>query len=104
MIILTINDFPGKNIKEVKGIVQGSTVQCKHLGRDIGAGFRNLVGGEMKAYKDMLDDSRKIAIERMVEEGKLLGANAILGFKLMSSTVAAGASEMVAYGTAVIVE
>ena len=103
MIILTIENVPGKEIKEVKGLVKGSTVRCKNIGRDITASFKNLVGGEMSGYNDMLTEARQIAIGRMVDEAEAIGANAIIGMKLMSSAVAAGA-EMVAYGTAVVVE
>ena len=104
MIILTIENVPGKEIKEVKGLVKGSTVRCKNIGRDITASFKNLVGGEMSGYNDMLTEARQIAIERMVDEAEAMGANAIIGMKLMSSAIAAGAAEMVAYGTAVVVE
>ena len=104
MIILTIENVPGKEIKEVKGLVKGSTVRCKNIGRDITASFKNLVGGEMSGYNDMLTEARQIAIGRMVDEAEAMGANAIIGMKLMSSAVAAGAAEMVAYGTAVVVE
>ena len=94
----------GKEIKEVKGLVKGSTVRCKNIGRDITASFKNLVGGEMSGYNDMLTEARQIAIGRMVDEAEAMGANAIIGMKLMSSAIAAGAAEMVAYGTAVVVE
>ena len=104
MIILTIENVPGKEIKEVKGLVKGSTVRCKNIGRDITASFKNLVGGEMSGYNDMLTEARQIAIGRMVDEAEAMGANAIIGMKLMSSAVAAGAAEMVAYGTAVVEE
>lgn len=104
MIILTIKNVPGKEIKEVKGLVKGSTVRCKNIGRDITASFKNLVGGEMSGYNDMLTEARQIAIGRMVDEAEAMGANAIIGMKLMSSAIAAGAAEMVAYGTAVVVE
>lgn len=104
MIILTIENVPGKEIKEVKGLVKGSTVRCKNIGRDITASFKNLVGWEMSGYNDMLTEARQIAIGRMVDEAEAMGANAIIGMKLMSSAVAAGAAEMVAYGTAVVVE
>ena len=104
MIILTIENVPGKEIKEVKGLVKGSTVRCKNIGRDITASFKNLVGGEMSGYNDMLTEARQIAIGRMVDEAEAMGANAIIGMKLMSSAVAAGAAEIVAYGTAVVVE
>ena len=104
MIILTIENVPGKEIKEVKGLVKGSTVRCKNIGRDITASFKNLVGGEMSGYNDMLTEARQIAIGRMVDEAEAMGANAIIGMKLISSAIAAGAAEMVAYGTAVVVE
>ena len=104
MIILTIENVPGKEIKEVKGLVKGSTVRCKNIGRDTTASFKNLVGGEMSGYNDMLTEARQIAIGRMVDEAEAMGANAIIGMKLMSSAVAAGAAEMVAYGTAVVME
>lgn len=104
MIILTIENVPGKEIKEIKGLVKGSTVRCKNIGKDIGASFKNLVGGEMTGYNDMLTEARQIAIGRMVDEAQAMGANAIIGMRLMSSAVAAGAAEMVAYGTAVVIE
>ena len=104
MLILTIENVPGKEIKEIKGLVKGSTVRCKNIGRDIGASFKNLVGGEMSGYNDKLTEARQIAIGRMVDEAEAMGANAIIGMKLMSSAVAAGAAEMVAYGTAVVIE
>ena len=104
MIILTIENVPGKEIKEVKGLVKGSTVRCKNIGRDITASFKNLVGGEMSGYNDMLTEARQIAIGRMVDEAEAMGANAIIGMRLMSSAVAAGAAEMVAYGTAVVIK
>lgn len=104
MLLLTIENVPGKEIKEIKGLVKGSTVRCKNIGRDIGASFKNLVGGEMTGYNDMLTEARQIAIGRMVDEAEAMGANAIIGMKLMSSAVAAGAAEMVAYGTAVVIE
>ena len=100
MLVLTIENVPGKEIKEIKGLVKGSTVRCK----DITASFKNLVGGEMTGYNEMLIEARQIAIGRMVDEAEAMGANAIVGMKLMSSAVAAGAAEMVAYGTAVVIE
>lgn len=104
MIILTTSDYPKKEIKEVKGIVTGSTIQCKNVGRDIGTAIKNLVGGELVSYKEMLDDARKISIGRMIKEAENIGANAIIGFRLISSTITTGAVEILAYGTAVIVE
>lgn len=104
MLILTIDNIPGKEIKEIKGFVKGSTVRCKHIGKDIMAGFKNLVGGEMTGYNEMLTEARQISIGRMVEEAESLGANAIIGMRIASSAIAEGAAEMVAYGTAVTFE
>lgn len=102
MLILTINDIPGKEILEIKGLVKGSTVRCKNVGKDIAASFKNLVGGEMTAYSEMLTEARQIAIGRMVDEARTLGANAVIGMNLASSAITAGAAEIVAYGTAVV--
>lgn len=104
MLILTTETIPGKGIKEVKGLVKGSTVRCKNIGKDITSSFKNLVGGEMTSYTEMLTEARQIAIGRMVDEAEALGANAIIGMRLVSSSLAAGAAEMVAYGTAVVYE
>lgn len=104
MIILTIENVPGKKITEVKGLVKGSTVRAKHIGKDIGASFKQLVGGELNGYDEMLAEARKIAIARMVEDAKNQGANAIIGFRLTSAAVMQGAAEMLAYGTGVVVE
>lgn len=104
MIIVTTDNVPGKEIIEMKGFVKGSTVRCKHIGKDIGAGFKTLVGGELEGYNEMLIEARQIAIGRMADEAKAMGANAIIGVRLMSSAVMAGAAEMVAYGTAVVIE
>ncbi|WP_415329405.1 heavy metal-binding domain-containing protein [Clostridium perfringens] len=104
MLVLTTETIPGKGIKEVKGLVKGSTVRCKNIGKDITASFKNLVGGEMTSYTEMLTEARQIAIGRMVDEAESLGANAIIGMRLVSYSLTAGAAEMVAYGTAVIYE
>ena len=104
MLVLATETIPGKGIKEVKGLVKGSTVRCKNIGKDITASFKNLVGGEMTSYTEMLTEARQIAIGRMVDEAESLGANAIIGMRLVSSSLTAGAAEMVAYGTAVIYE
>ena len=96
MLILTTESVPGKKIKEVVGLVKGSTIRAKHIGKDIGAGFKQLVGGELTGYDEMLTEARKIAIGRMV--------NAIIGFRLTSAAVMQGAAEMLAYGTGVILE
>lgn len=104
MIIVTTETVPTKEIIEVKGMVKGSTIRSKHVGKDIAAGFKTLVGGELNGYAEMLTEARQIAIGRMVEEAESKGANAIVGVRLMSSAVMSGAAEMVAYGTAVVVE
>ncbi|HHD2753937.1 TPA: heavy metal-binding domain-containing protein [Clostridium perfringens] len=104
MLILTTETIPGKGIKEVKGLVKGSTVRCKNIGKDITSSFKNLVGGEMTSYTEMLTEARQIAIGRMADEAEALGANAIVGMRLVSSSLTAGAAEMVAYGTAVVYE
>lgn len=103
MFIVTTDQIPAKEIIEVKGLVKGSTVRSKNIGRDIGASFKNLVGGELIGYNEMLTEARQIAIGRMVEDAKAQGANAIVGLRLMSSSVMAGAAEMVAYGTAIVI-
>ena len=103
MLIVTTESIPGKEIIEVKGLVKGSTVRSKNIGKDIGSSFKNLVGGELNSYNEMLTEARQIAIGRMVEDAKAQGANVIVGLRLMSSSVMAGAAEMVAYGTAVVI-
>ena len=104
MIITTTESIPGKEIKEVYGIVTASTVRSKNIGKDIGAGLKSLAGGEIKTYNEMMEEARKIAIGRMVEKAEAMGANAVIGMRLTSSAIAQGAAEMVAYGTAVVVE
>lgn len=104
MIITTIDSVPGKEIKEVFGFVSASTVRTKNIGKDIGASFKTLVGGEIKAYQEMMEEARKIAIGRMVEKAEDMGANAIIGMKIGTSAIMAGASEVIAYGTAVVIE
>lgn len=101
MLIVTTDAIVGKEIQEVIGYVKGSTIQSKHLGKDIMAGFKTLVGGEIKGYSEMMNEARKIAIGRMVTEAEAKGADAIVGFRLQSSAVMQGASEIIAYGTAV---
>jgi uncharacterized protein YbjQ (UPF0145 family) len=104
MIIVTTNSIPGMEIKELKGFVKGSTVQSKHIGKDFMAGLKTIVGGEIKEYTEMLNEARGKAIERMQEEAMNLGANAIIGMRLQTSSVMQGASEIIAYGTAVLAE
>lgn len=99
--LLTVNQFPGREIVEVLGYVKGSTVQTKNVGKDILAGFKSLIGGEINSYTDMMNDARKIATERLLREADELGADAVLGFRLQTSAVMGGAAEIIAYGTAV---
>ena len=101
MIVTTGNEVPGKKIAKVLGVVKGSTVRARNIGRDIGAGFKSLIGGEIKTYTDMTKDSREEAYNRMVNEAIGLKADAIIGVRFTTSMVMAGASEMLAYGTAV---
>jgi len=102
--LYTINEVPGKKIVEVLGYFKGSTVQTRHIGKDILAGFKTLVGGEIVSYTEMMDDARKIATERLLKDAEELGANAVVGFRLQTSQVMQGAAEIIAYGTAVILD
>ena len=101
MLLTTTDTVGGKEIKEVLGLVKGAIVQSKHIGKDFMAGMKTIVGGELKGYTEMLSESRKIATERMIEEAKALGADAIVAIRYGSSEATQGASEMLAYGTAV---
>ena len=104
MIMTNVGTVPGKNIVEHFGIVQGSTVRAKHFGRDMMAGLKNLVGGELKGYTELLQESRQEAMDRMSEQARLMGANAVVNIRFATSSVAQGAAELFAYGTAVRVE
>ena len=94
----------GKNIVEHIALVQGSTVRAKHVGKDILAGLRNIVGGELSAYTELLQESRQSATDRMIAQAQDLGANAIINIRFSTAAIAAGASEILAYGTAVITD
>lgn len=104
MILTNIEGVPGKTIVEHFGIVQGSTVRAKHVGKDIMAGFKNIIGGEIKSYTELLNESRQEAVERMVKQADTLGANAIINVRFATSSITQGAAELFAYGTAVRVE
>lgn len=104
MILTNVETVPGKTIVEHYGLVQGSTIRAKHLGRDMLAGLKNIVGGELKGYTELLLESRTQATERMVAQATELGANAIVNVRFATSSVAQGAAELLAYGTAVKVE
>ncbi len=101
MIIVNTPEVPGHEVAEVLGLVKGSTIRAKHLGKDILAGLRTLVGGEIKEYTEMLEEARQMAIQRMVKEAEAKGANAIVNVRFTTSQVMAGAAELLAYGTAV---
>ncbi|HDJ83598.1 MAG TPA: YbjQ family protein [Desulfurococcaceae archaeon] len=103
-ILATTENLPGYRIVRVIGIVSGSVVMAKHLGRDILAALRNIVGGEVKEYTELLAQARNIAIERLVERAKSMGANAVIGLRFSTSAITSGAAEILAYGTAVVVE
>lgn len=104
MILVNTSDIPGKQIVEVYGLVKGSTIRAKHIGKDIAAGLRTLVGGEIKEYSEMMNEARGQAIQRMVKEAEAMGANAIVNIRFTTAQVMAGAAELLAYGTAVKVE
>jgi uncharacterized protein YbjQ (UPF0145 family) len=99
----TLETVPGKTITRHIGLVQGSTVRAKHVGRDILAGLKNIVGGELKGYTMLLNESRTEALDRMVEQARAAGANAVVNIRFSTSNIAAGAAEVMAYGTAVVV-
>ncbi len=104
MIVTNIESVPGKNIAEHYGLVQGSTIRAKHLGQDIMASLKNIVGGELSEYTELLKESREEALERMKTQAAELGANAVINVRFATSSVAQGASEILAYGSAVVIE
>ena len=104
MILTNIESVPGKNIAEHYGLVQGSTIRAKHLGQDIMASLKNIVGGELSEYTELLKESREEALERMKTQAAELGANAVINVRFATSSVAQGAAEILCYGTAVKVE
>lgn len=104
MILTTLEYVPGKNITKHLGLVQGSTVRSKHVGRDLMAGLKNIFGGELKGYTELLHEAREEAIERMQQQASAIGANAVLNIRFSTSSITQGASELYTYGTAVILE
>ena len=104
MIVTNTEIVAGYDIVAVRGLVQGNTVRAKHAGRDIAAGLKNLMGGELKGYTELLTESRREAMERMLAQAQQLGANAVVNVRFTTSAVTAGAAELYAYGTAVSVE
>lgn len=101
MILTNLESVPGRTIVEHYGLVNGSTIRAKHVGRDIMAGLKNIVGGELKGYTELMNESRTQAIERMVAQAQELGANAVVNVRFSTSQVAQGAAELYVYGTAV---
>lgn len=104
MLLTNLESVPGKRITRHLGLVQGSTVRAKHFGKDIAAGLKNVFGGELKAYTELLSEARDEAVERMTQQAASAGANAVVNVRFSTSSVTQGAAELFAYGTAVVVE
>ena len=104
MIITTTETIPGKRVAKTLGLVRGNTIRARHVGRDILAALRNLVGGEIREYTKLMGESREQSLDRMTDEATRMGANAILGVRFSTSYLSAGAAELLAYGTAVVLE
>ncbi|UCE61116.1 MAG: YbjQ family protein [Phycisphaerales bacterium] len=104
MIVVNTELIPGYTIHEVKGLVQGNTIRAKHVGRDLMAGLKNVVGGELRGYTELLIEARRQALERMLAQAEQLGANAVVNVRFTTSAVTQGAAELYAYGTAVVAE
>ena len=104
MILTNTEAVPGKTIVAFYGVVSGSTVRAKHIGRDIMASLKNIVGGELKGYTELITEARNEALERMKAQAASLGANAVVNVRFSTSSIAQGASELFAYGTAVTIE
>lgn len=101
MIVVNTETVPGHQVVEALGVVRGSTIRAKHIGRDIMAGLRNIVGGEVKEYTEMLTETRNESVHRMKQEARALGADAVVNLRFTTSQVMSGAAELLAYGTAV---
>ena len=104
MLISNMEIIPGKRIQKHLGLVQGSSVRAKHVGRDMMAGLKNIFGGELKGYTELLQESRQEASDRMLEQARAVGANAVINVRFSTSSIAAGAAELFVYGTAVVLE
>lgn len=104
MIVTTTSDITDKPILRTLGLVRGNTIRARHVGRDLMAGLRNIVGGEVSEYTKLLAEAREQALDRMIEEARGLGANAVVEVRFSTSEVMSGAAELLAYGTAVVVE
>jgi len=101
MMVTTTEKLPGREIKEVLGVVFGSCVQTKHIGKDMGAGLRSIVGGEAKGYTELMEEARRTAMQRMIKDAEKIGANAVIGMRYATAQTMVGAAEIIAFGTAV---
>ena len=104
MLLSNLEILPGKRVSKHLGLVQGNSVRAKHVGRDFMAGLKNIFGGELKGYTELLQESREEAIERLVQQAEAIGADAVLNIRFSTSSVTQGAAELYAYGTAVILD
>jgi len=104
ILLSNLELVPGRRVKTHLGVVQGSTVRAKHVGKDILAGFKNIVGGELKAYTELMQEAREEAVQRMLAQAASVGANAVLNVRFATTSITAGAAEILAYGTAVVLE
>lgn len=104
MFVTNTESVPGARVARVLGLVQGNTVRAKHVGRDIMAGFKNIAGGELRGYTELLTESRNEATQRMIAQAQQMGANAVVNVRFTTASIAGGAAEMYAYGTAVVLE
>ncbi len=104
MILVSTENVSGKKVKKVLGLVKGNTIRARHIGRDIMAAFRNIAGGEIIDYTKMMAEAREQALDRMIEDAEKLGANAIINVRFTSSYIMQNASEILTYGTAVVIE
>jgi uncharacterized protein YbjQ (UPF0145 family) len=100
-MVTTTDDLPGREIKEVLGVVFGSCVQMKHLGKDLRAAGRNIIGGESKTYTELLEEARRTSMQRMIEDAKRIGADSVVGMRYATAQTMGGAAEIIAFGTAV---
>ena len=104
MVLVNTETVPGRTVRELRGLVQGNTIRAKHFGRDLAASLKNIVGGELKGYTELLTEARRQAVERMIAQAQELGADAIVNVRFTTSAVTQGAAELYAYGTAVVLE
>jgi uncharacterized protein YbjQ (UPF0145 family) len=104
ILLSNLELVPGRRVKTHLGVVQGSTVRAKHAGKDILAGLKNIVGGELKAYTELMQEAREEAVQRMLAQAASVGANAVLNVRFATTSITAGAAEILAYGTAVVLE